>query len=133
MTSQAFYETRIIQTWAFGLANRQYAEDHDLDIDLTSPPLISTPRWSDVDDEDRPAVLSFLEAWTYANEVRGDDVDLSDYEVEINPAFGLTINSARDNFVPDDDPSTSVKKEPSLEEIEALPKDEVCGSRSKTE
>ncbi|MEZ0578431.1 hypothetical protein [Nocardioides sp. MH1] len=139
-TSRSFAQTFLLEDWVQALVMKEYADDHDLDV--TPPPsgLEQAPGWDDIDESDRDALESYVQAAVYASAATkqlgdGDEVDPSDYDISINPKFDLALDgtswvpAGSQLSVPVSKAGADATAQPSDEEVRALPDDQLCGKR----
>lgn len=143
-TSRAFAQSQILQAWVVALIAEEYATDQDLDVQPPDAGLELAPGWDDVDDDDRDALSSYVDAFVFSTAVQqalGEELpDISDYDVTINPRFDVKIEgfdfvpAGAQLSVPVSDEATATDLEPpTVEELRALPEDELCGKRPAAE
>jgi len=97
------------------------------------------PGWDDVDDDDRDALRSYVDAFVYSSAVQQSGTeevpDPADFDITINPRFDLKLEEgafvpAGDQLsVPVSDEAATDEGAPTPETIQALPDDELCGRR----
>lgn len=147
-TSRAFAQTYLLKTWIDALIDQQYADDNDLSVSPQDPALEQVPGWDDVDEEDRDALVSYVDAVVYAGAVKqqlgkADAPDPGDYDITINPKFdlkpdgtdpqqgGASFAAAGDQLsVPvGDEAAAETTDAPSGDALQSLPDDQLCGTR----
>jgi hypothetical protein len=138
-TSREFAQAQILQAWVAALVDAEYADDQDIDATAPDPGLEQAPGWDDVDEDDRDALQSYVDAFVYSSAVRqeaGDEApEPADYDITINPRFDVKLEGAE--FVPAGEQlSVPVSEEagteieaPSPDALQKLPDDELCGKR----
>lgn len=138
-TSRAYAQAQILQAWVAALVDAEFADDQDLDVTAPDPGLELAPGWDDVDDDDRDALRSYVDAFVYSSAVQQSGTeevpDPADYDITINPRFDLKLEEgafvpAGDQLsVPVSDEAATDEGAPTPETIQALPDDELCGQR----
>lgn len=139
-TSREFAQARILEVWVTSLVDAEYADDQQIDATAEDPGLELAPGWDDVDEDDRDALESYVEAFVYSSAVRQavpeeETPDPADYDITINPRFDVKLEgtefvpAGEQLSVPVSDEAATETEAPTAEALQELPDDELCGKR----
>jgi hypothetical protein len=138
-TSREYAQSQILQAWITSLVDAEFADDQQIDASAEDPGLELSPGWDDVDEDDRDALRSYVDAFVYSSAVQqaspDERADPADYDITINPRFDIELDgtefvpAGEQLSVPVSDEAAVDLEAPTPEALEELPDDELCGKR----
>lgn len=137
-TSRAYAQAQVLQAWVGALVAIEYAEDEGIDVSAPDSGLELSPGWDDVDEDDAESLRSYVDAFVLSSAIQQEAEelpDLSGYDVSINPRFdvkleeGAFVPAGTQLSVPVSEDAEIDNAAPTLEQLQELPEEELCGKR----
>ena len=140
-TTRGNVATQQVANWIRSQALIQYAAQHDLASPRSVRDLSTVvPGWDQLTDDQRSALETLSEDSEQADAISKDpgasDVTPSDFDIVVNPRFGLDMgetgfkNVDTDLSVPVSSQALAGAAQPTAEQLAALPASEICGRLS---
>lgn len=139
-TSRAHARLSTLQQWVKGVVATEHAEANGIEV----PPvgdLSQIPGWDDLSEDEEDALTEYAEVSQAVPAIagEGEEPDLADYDVVINPRYDVRLDSWEDGggfeqgvmglSIPVSDEAATEIEAPTGEALQDLPDAELCGER----
>ncbi|TIC87555.1 hypothetical protein E8D34_10605 [Nocardioides sp. GY 10113] len=141
-TSRGAAQASLLQSWVGSTVVNAFGDEQGIDGKAPEPDTGSIAGWDQLDSDQQSVVSDYLTRIGSAQAIAsasGGSPDPDDFDVVINPRFGLAIEDGQ--FVDEDgqlsvavsdaakDAATSTSGQLSADEVAALPDSQLCGAR----